>query len=90
MPVHHLIVKGKVQGVFFRASAKEKAEQLGIRGWVRNTEEGHVEIMASGEEQSMKAFLNWCHHGPEKAIVQKVEQLDSGQPDLPNSFKIIR
>ena len=50
MPTIHILVKGKVQGVFYRATAKEMADRYGITGWVRNTEEGNVELMASGKE----------------------------------------
>ncbi|PWT75434.1 MAG: acylphosphatase [Bacteroidetes bacterium] len=68
----HLTISGKVQGVFFRASAKEKADALGINGWVKNTREGNVEILAGGNEDKMKQFIQWCHQGPRGAFVQKV------------------
>ncbi len=69
MQTTHIIVQGKVQGVFYRASAKKAADGLGISGWVKNTSEGNVEITASGTEQAIDDFLRWCAHGPEKAIV---------------------
>jgi acylphosphatase len=73
MPSIHLLIKGKVQGVFFRASTKDMAEKLDIRGWVKNTEEGDVEVRAQGEEESLEKFIAWCRKGPSKAIVTHVE-----------------
>jgi acylphosphatase len=86
----HIIIKGKVQGVFFRASAKEKAEGLGIQGWVRNTAEGNVEIKARGEEGVLQKFLDWCRNGPEKAMVTSVEQINSSDDESFNDFRILR
>ena len=68
----HIKISGKVQGVFFRQSTKEKADELGITGWVRNCGDGSVELEANGKESAMKKFIEWCHHGPERAVVSKV------------------
>ena len=64
MPTVHLLIKGKVQGVFYRNTAKETAEAKGIQGWVRNTPEGDVEITASGDELALKDYIEWCYKGP--------------------------
>lgn len=72
MPAVHLLIKGKVQGVFYRATAKRKAHELGITGWIKNTKEGNVEATVSGSEQQISQFINWCKHGPDKAIVEQV------------------
>jgi acylphosphatase len=72
MPTLHIIVKGKVQGVFYRATAKEVADRCRIKGWVRNTKEGDVEIMASGSKEDLQSFVDWCRKGPNRAIVQDV------------------
>lgn len=72
MPTVHLLIKGKVQGVFFRATAKEKADGLGLTGWVQNTEEGHVEAMATGTENQLNEFIAWCRQGPPRARVADV------------------
>lgn len=85
----HLLIKGKVQGVFYRASAKEAADKLGIKGWVRNTADGHVEIMAAGERETLQRFLEWCRKGPRLAIVTEVEMLPEAQLDAYN-FAIIK
>lgn len=68
----HLLIKGKVQGVFYRASAKEKAEELGIDGWIKNTKEGFVEAVASGSNNTVQQFIDWCKRGPSKARVDDV------------------
>lgn len=68
-----LIIKGQVQGVFFRVRAKKKAESLGLTGWVRNTEDGHVESLAEGDSDQVKEFVQWCSLGPEGAEVDEFE-----------------
>ena len=69
----HVVISGRVQGVWFRASTKEKAEQLGLTGWVKNTNDGKVEVMFEGEEKLIQKMLNWCHQGPPLANVENVE-----------------
>ena len=69
----HLVVRGRVQGVFFRASAQREARQLGLTGWVKNRKDGAVELLAEGEEDQVKDFLAWAQHGPSTARVDKVE-----------------
>lgn len=66
-------ISGLVQGVFFRASTKEKADSLKISGRVRNEPDGSVYVEAEGEEEDLKAFIQWCQHGPPRAQVQKFE-----------------
>ena len=72
MPTVHLIISGKVQGVFFRATAKDVADEIGITGWVKNTEEGDVEIKATGNHGQLERFIEWCKLGPKRAIVTSV------------------
>lgn len=72
MPTVHLLVKGRVQGVSYRASAREEARRLSITGWVRNTPEGHVEITATGNDAALEAFTTWCRHGPAHARVTEL------------------
>lgn len=69
----HLVVRGRVQGVFFRASAQREARQLGLTGFVKNRNDGAVELVAEGEEDQVKDFLSWAQHGPSTARVEKVE-----------------
>ena len=68
-----ITVKGKVQGVFYRASTKAVADQLGIKGYVRNEPNGDVVIAAEGDKVSLEMFLDWCNEGPENAEVTSVE-----------------
>jgi acylphosphatase len=65
-------VSGKVQGVFFRASANEQADELRVKGFVRNEPNGDVYIEAEGEEHQLKLFLEWCGRGPKRALVANV------------------
>jgi acylphosphatase len=69
----HVIISGRVQGVWFRASAKQKAEQLGIKGWIRNTSDGSVEAVFEGEEKSVNEMIEWCNHGPPLSKIENVE-----------------
>jgi acylphosphatase len=68
-----IIVKGKVQGVFYRASTKAVADQLGVKGYVKNESNGDVTIAAEGDNLSLEMFLDWCKEGPEDAMVTSVE-----------------
>jgi len=69
----HLIISGQVQGVSFRFYAQQKAQKLNLRGFTRNLDDGGVEIVAEGEEDSLKFFLDWCRQGPPFAQIDKVE-----------------
>jgi acylphosphatase len=75
----HVLISGLVQGVWFRASTRDKAEQLGIKGWVKNTYDGNVEAVFEGEKIIMKEMLAWCHDGPKLANVTGVK-VDYEQP----------
>jgi acylphosphatase len=75
MAIQHMEIRvtGRVQGVFFRYSARETAMRLGISGWVRNESDGSVSIEAEGPEPKLNQFLQWCRQGPTSAIVTDVE-----------------
>jgi acylphosphatase len=66
-------VTGKVQGVFFRDTARTQALNLGINGFVRNEPDGSVYIEAEGNDNAVRQFLAWCHQGPRDAVVEDVE-----------------
>lgn len=66
------IVEGKVQGVYYRASAAKKANALGLTGWVQNLDNGSVEIFAQGAPEAISEFLVWCRKGPVLARVVNV------------------
>ncbi|XZF15860.1 acylphosphatase [Chitinophagaceae bacterium MMS25-I14] len=84
-----LLIEGKVQGVFYRASAQEKAHQLGITGWARNSTDGHVEILVHGPAAQVEAFIKWCHHGPEGAVVTHIHSSDTDEA-AGEGFRIVK
>ncbi len=67
-----IIVKGRVQGVYFRVYTQKTAKKLKIKGTVKNRTDGHVEIQAAGDEKNMQAFVQWCHKGPVLAKVSDI------------------
>lgn len=69
----HVIVRGKVQGVYFRANTQKTAESLDLAGWVRNRPDGSVEIHAEGEKAKLEKLIVWCRQGPPSAQVKDVE-----------------
>ena len=68
----HLIIHGRVQGVFFRDAMKREALVLGISGWVRNRSDGTVEAVVQGETAIVDAITDWAHRGPKHAMVERV------------------
>lgn len=72
----HLLVSGKVQGVYYRASTEQKARDLGLTGYVRNLPDGRVEIVAEGTPEALQALKDWCHQGPEHADVSEIDAQD--------------
>lgn len=71
-------VSGRVQGVFFRASTKEKAQEFNIKGNVRNNADGSVSIQAEGEEENLRQFVEWCKRGPKFAQVERCDVTEAG------------
>ncbi len=84
----HVSISGRVQGVWFRANTKQKAEQLGIKGWVRNTDDGFVEAVFQGDENQVRKMINWCRHGPPLAKVEKVDVIKKQSKDVFEDFSI--
>ncbi|MFQ5352485.1 MAG: acylphosphatase [Candidatus Binatia bacterium] len=68
-----LLVSGRVQGVWFRASLAEKADALGLAGWVRNLPDGRVEAFVEGDPNAVSRIASWCHDGPPAARVDEVK-----------------
>ena len=86
------LVRGRVQGVGFRWFVRERARELGVHGWVRNLDDGSVEVEAEGDEASLDRLRRVLLEGPPGARVSAVEDLPAGDPDerLPYPFAIRR
>jgi len=72
MQTVHLLISGKVQGVFFRETARKVAEKLNIKGWIKNTPDEKVEAMITGDEKDVNDFIKWSKTGPDRALVENV------------------
>ena len=72
----NILISGRVQGVYFRRFTKNKAQELGIKGTVKNMPDGRVEIVAQAEADILEPFIQWCHKGPITARVDKAELLE--------------
>ncbi len=89
MPTIHLLIKGKVQGVFYRATSKKIADKLNLTGWIKNTINDNVEATVTGDQEQLQQFINWCKNGPEKAKVKNV--VITKKPETPFiDFEIVR
>jgi acylphosphatase len=84
-----IIVSGKVQGVFFRATIKAVADQLGVKGTARNLSDGTVCIEAEGDEFALDLFLEFCHKGSDRSVVEKVD-VTEGELKNYRNFEVLR
>jgi acylphosphatase len=84
----HVIIAGRVQGVFFRAETQRAAERFGVVGWVKNRPDGTVEAVFEGEQHAVDAVLVWCKEGPNLAVVEKVKVKWQDYSGAYNSFDI--
>jgi acylphosphatase len=86
----NLKIYGKVQGIFYRMAALERAHELNLVGWVRNLEDGTVEIEVQGEKNAIERFIEWCKKGPKGAHVESVEEKTKDVKKISfEDFKII-
>ena len=81
------VIRGRVQGVFFRASAREQALALGLTGYANNCADGSVEVLACGSEDALAALERWLQHGPSAARVEAVRREDLPAQNTPG-FRI--
>jgi acylphosphatase len=81
------IIRGRVQGVFFRASTREQAQRLGLRGHARNLPDGRVEVLAVGTDDAIQQLEQWLQHGPPSARVDHVER-SSTEVDAGEDFSV--
>jgi acylphosphatase len=86
----HVIISGRVQGVWYRASTKQKAEELGVSGWVKNTGDGNVEAEFEGDESAVQTMIAWCRRGPPLAKVSDVKIVRKSTGGERPGFTILR
>jgi len=84
----HYHVFGRVQGVWYRSSTRDRARQLGLSGWVRNCEDGSVEAVACGPPESLDAFKSWLRQGPSAARVDRIEEAEARDPPPEGEFHV--
>ena len=85
----HVFVSGTVQGVFYRATTRDTAREMGIDGWVKNLADGRVEAVFEGTTEDVESMVEWCHEGSPQARVEDVE-VEYGEPDGLDGFEIRR
>lgn len=85
----HVFVSGEVQGVFYRATTRERATEAGVDGWVKNLADGRVEAVFEGPEDAVEEMVQWCHQGSDRARVDDVE-VSYEEPEGLDSFEIHR
>ena len=79
-----LTIRGKVQGVFFRAETKKMADLLGVKGFVKNETDGSVLVEAEGEDNAIHNLIDYCHHGPQNATIESVSVMLGKISNYPN------
>ena len=83
----HVWIRGRVQGVFFRAEARARAESLGLAGWIRNAMDGSVEAVFEGDDARVRSMVEWCRRGPSGARVDEVEA-ETEEPTGVTGFRV--
>ncbi|MDQ3935647.1 MAG: acylphosphatase [Actinomycetota bacterium] len=83
-----VVVRGNVQGVFFRDSTREEAERRGVSGWVKNRPDGAVEAVFEGEPDAVRALVSFCREGPSKADVESVDESSEEPEGLEGGFEV--
>ena len=84
----HVFVSGRVQGIFFRLETKHKADRYNVKGWVRNLPDSRVEAVFEGEEEAVKALIEFCKRGPPGARVTNVDLRWENYPGEFDAFKV--
>ena len=85
----HIFITGRVQGVFFRQSTRVMAIKNNVTGWIRNLDDGRVEIVAEGETQNIDNLVTWCKTGPANSRVDEFELLDEDSTGEFENFDVI-
>ena len=84
----HLIIEGRVQGVWFRDSTRTEATRFNLTGWVKNRFDDCVELVAEGPREKVEKLIEWCHHGPPAARVSMVHEIKEEFTGEFDSFRI--
>jgi acylphosphatase len=87
MVAKRVVVRGRVQGVFFRDSARRAAESRGVAGWVSNRDDGTVEAWFEGEPDAVESMVSWARSGPSRADVEQVD-VEDVEPDGLSRFEV--
>lgn len=82
----HLIISGRVQGVYYRFSTEKEAKRLGLTGWVRNLPNGDVEAVVEGEQSIVDQMIKWCWEGPSVARVDSIQESRESATDEFTNF----
>ena len=82
MSARYAVVHGTVQGVFYRASAEQEAQRLGVAGWVSNRQDGSVELVVEGDDAAVDQMLEWAGRGPDQAEVTRVDVEERSEEGL--------
>jgi acylphosphatase len=83
-----VVVRGEVQGVFFRDSTSKEAQSRGVSGWVRNRDDGAVEAVFEGPAEAVEAMVEWCRRGPSRADVEDMDVSLDEDPDGLEGFEV--
>ena len=83
-----VVVRGEVQGVFFRDSTRDEAQARGVRGWVRNRSDGAVEAVFEGSAEAVDAMVEWCRSGPSRAQVEDMDVSLEPETDDFDGFEV--
>jgi len=88
MKAVRFLIGGKVQGVWFRASARDQAVALNLRGFARNLADGRVEVLAIGDDDAVEQLAQWLHFGPPQARVDELERIETEEDVHVDGFEI--
>lgn len=89
MKTLRIYITGVVQGVFFRTYLKEKADELKLRGFARNLEDGRVEVVVEGKDETVNQMLEYCRNGPPHSSIKNVETIEIKNQGF-KDFKILK
>ena len=88
MKAARFLIGGQVQGVWFRASTRDQAIALGLRGFARNLPDGRVEVLAIGEDDAVEQLAQWLHYGPSRARVDELERIEAHDDAAIEGFEV--